>query len=656
VADFEWDLQRYDWPREGVLRWWAQCWDWDSLARNDCPHPDYKTYGEYYAPTFKFHDPRVKDNPPDITEENYWGERWRTNFAGKEWDIYHLPTFDPETGALGPKHGNYEGDDKWSDADREAFSLGLRARMRAGKAVRLHYFGNKIDGPDTRVPLSGIVTTRNTDLSLPGETVHVDFSDALFGSGCRFSRADDEGDARHTRFGAATCFASVQFGGKADFASVQFGNKVNFTAAQFGDEANFTSAQFESLANFILARFGDGAQFRSARFDGAVYFRSVQFGDWAQFRSARFCGEADFSLAQFGDEANFTHARFGILADFTSAQFDDRALFTNALFGDVAKFDFARFLGNVYFSLDNGRDNLAFRSICFKGVAFWGDVDFTNRRFAEPADFTDAKFYGAAIFHNAALHEGVKFTTSDETFFPAPGQLPRISGDEATEHPQLSAALESIAGERERLEQARATARRKLWIRAIRKIFGLAVDKLQTDAWTQKCYNFEQAYRRLKILMQQQGARNEEQFFHALEIKSRMKRLDIPWLEKPFADLYGAFSNYGQSVTRPVVWLGAFAIFFFMLMCLLSGWSGLGWFTPAVMSQAGAYLIRNLVPGLWLRDLTVGGGFLAYQFWIDKLLMAHKFIFLSIATLHAILNLVLWFLLALALRRRFRIG
>ena len=643
MADIVWDLERYYWPREGVMRWWQQGWDWESLRSKKCLHPDYATYGDYYAPVFKFSDPRpdyintsygnyvelaFKSDGPlsEITEEEYWGSRWFTEFVGKRWTPYHLPLFDPETGKLSPKHPDYRDAGRWSDADHEAFVRGLKARMRAGNEVK----GRKLREPDWRAQLSGVVIPPSKDICLPDETVHVDFSDALFGHSCRFI-----GDARSTAFGPNTSFARALFGNDINFTGAQFGNSTSFAATRFGDYAHFEGTQFGELAIFILVQFS-----------GDAYFGGARFGAGAMFDDARFGRSASFVDVQFGEVTIFDRAQFLSNAEFflsTGPRVETPAtLSANIEFGE------------------NRSATLAFRRISFAKVEFRSDADFSNRHFTGKIDFSDAKFYGVVAFHGSVLHENTLLPV-EKGFLAAPGEcfpwelrperkletgLAKDDGSFARRilggMSDLKRALDEWLDRSQHIHRFR----RK---RQIKRVL-LSEDKTG-NAWNNRCKEFEQAYRRLKLLMQQQGARNEEQAFYALEIRSRIQRRDIPLFEKLFAWLYGLTSDYGQSVMRPFGGLGATAILFGALLVWLSFASGHGYSFDNVAS----YLARNLVPGLLVRDLTQGSSS-PYQVWVDALLKAYGAGFYLLATLHAIFNLILWFLFALALRRRFQIS
>lgn len=689
MADFTWDInnsadrERYYWPREAVMRWWQQGWNWESLALKECPHEDYATYGDYYEPVFRFPDPRIAEDPPEITEEEYWGDRWLTKFADKHWTPYHLPLFDPITGVLGPKHPGYVGNDKWSQQDVRAFVAGLRARMRAGAQLEGSW-ERQIFGPDRRAPLSGTQIPPRTNLCLTGNPVHVACCSAMFAHSCEFS--DENGQ---TSFGAGSSFADAVFGPATIFGGITFDVGADFGWALFASDANFENAQFGAFASFSHTQFGDYTKFREAHFSEAADLQSAKFGHEVDFERATFGDRSrldnawfgvntNFRDAHFGDEVRFYHAffsnwlsfsgaRIGRFSSFVGAYFDGNVTFVNAGFGTGANFQGACFAADVSFARRIARDGRnprvgqedgpeAFGNIYFCDVKFWGDADFSNRQFDDGVDFSNASFGGVVAFHGAKLRENTLLPV-ECGFLPAPGEklpnlLRRTERDVHKRSKKGTTGDKDIAELERQSRLARATKsrlersplyvfRRGRW-RNLREDHG---------AWNKRCKEFEQAYRRLKLLMQQQGARNEEQAFYALEIKSRIQRRDIPLFEKLFAWLYGLTSDYGQSVTRPFGGLAATAVLFGAVFIWLSFAAG----QEYSFDNVGSYLARNLVPGLLVRDLTQSGSS-PYQVWVDALLKAYGAGFYLLATLHAIFNLILWFLFALALRRRFQIS
>ncbi len=391
---FTWDLNdraqraRYIWPRDGVMEWWRDGWDWDRLdatlqAKDKAlKGPSWgrraRAASSAEAKDKELQGTLLKDSPAcqaafarqdtdlEWRFEKALGE-WLTVFGRNEdeqqplrWDPFHLPLFDPTTGDLSPKHPDYPGPEGWSDQARALFREFVLERMAAGMAA------------NQRTPLQGCVFPPAFDLSVPEEEraeaprVSADLSFALIGHDCNFSRRTflmaPENGASGTTIQTYSARAAL------------FGDGAAFRGARFGDAAAFGGAQFGDGADFERARFGDGADFERAQFGDRAFFWNAQFGDGAAFGKAR-----------FGDRAFFGEARFG-----------DRAFFGEARFGDRANFPYARF---------GARADFSFTSL---KMAIWRHVDCTPISF-HYADLTDADLTNAKIWLDGGLIRGATF-------------------------------------------------------------------------------------------------------------------------------------------------------------------------------------------------------------------------------------------------------
>ncbi len=152
---FTWDIDkvedkaRYVWPRDWVLEWWAEPWDWDALgteagraAAGVWKHDIFfskevelhraqdgrELFGEP-APTPAGRDGTAAQRLRDVLVDR--GGAWLTAFAGRTWDPFHLPLFDPSTGTLSPKHPARKAADGWDDEIRALFDAAVRERIEA---------------------------------------------------------------------------------------------------------------------------------------------------------------------------------------------------------------------------------------------------------------------------------------------------------------------------------------------------------------------------------------------------------------------------------------------------------------------------------------------------------------------------------------------
>lgn len=146
---------------------------------------------------------------------------------------------------------------------------------------------------------------------------HAIFSDACFGSGARFDAVVFKA---HAVFGGAT------FGKSANFSGAII-NSGSFGHCAFGRGARFEETLFVTSCSFVETIFGE-----RARFDRAVFER-------AHFQSSLFGDDIGFEFVIFTALAQFNNTEFGAGACFRGTAFNTRAGFENATFGDHASFE-----------------------------------------------------------------------------------------------------------------------------------------------------------------------------------------------------------------------------------------------------------------------------------------------------------------------------
>jgi uncharacterized protein YjbI with pentapeptide repeats len=581
----------------------------------------------FWDADYAFPDPRLGKNAPPILEKKYWDDRWCTTCEAFPLSVYHLPYRGGKAGeSYNPNHGRV-----WKKEDRQAFVLGLIARLTQPRPKATKVYDD--------VWLGGIVMPPDTILELDDIPFRVSFEGAVFGSGSGFSGRKD---GRPLRFLKKAVFTGAKFDDSACFDNVEFCDEAVFDDVAFGNLAGFRGTTFRADADFRGAQFGEGTDFSRSVFMKKAVFCGVSFEDApvlpgtpapagrVLFSKARFCDQTTFSLAKFSGIADFADAEFTGRTEFKKAHFDRNAIFSTTTrgFGRSEDRGLEKDLGTAMPLWSVGK---VFAEVDFREAEFGGDADFANRGFTGKADFSQAKFHRLAVFHGAVLHEGSIFSLSDERYnVPSPVMPP--GGKTNSAWRWLSDGTRELHLQRQYSEQDQA---------AIQDANGA-------------CMDYESAFQRLKILMEGLGKRTEEQFFYALEIKSRVCRSDVPVLERFFAHSYRVLSNYGQSVSRPLLWL-------FVLMPL-----GFG-ITLAGLSLAGgigvnavnivSFLVRNLIPGINIRDLNYGGTSVTpYQAWLAVMQSKLDIWFYVVVMIHDVANLGLWFLFGLGLRRRFQIG
>ncbi len=393
----------------------------------------------------------------------------------------------------------------------------------------------------------------------------------------------------NTQFSGDAEFAKARFSGTADFREAQFSGPAWFRGAQFSGIAEFEKAQFSGDAEFWEAQFSATARFIGAQFSGTAWFKKAQFSDITGFRGAQFSGSAEFGEAQFSDTAGFRGARFSGSARFGKAQFNGNAGFEKAQFSGAAEFEKAQFSGDAEFQAAGDTSTPeAIRANTFH----W--VTFENVVFSGPVSFLNRQFLDTTNFKGCVFN-----------YAPAFHNCALHQGTNFRGTQFLDTTSEGSA----------------------------------------------EAYRTLKLAMENVRARQEEAMFYALEQQSLRARKDTPWSTWAVSHLYHLTASYGQSFIRPLGWLLGITVFCFLLyatVVYLSSFSGHhpGEDLRGILDFTMEQLVRPF--SVWSAD---GGKALKG---IPKGPL--PLVVNVIATFQSIFSLSLLALFLLALRRRFKMG
>ena len=585
-----------------------------------------------------------------------------------------------------------------------------------------------------------------------------DFNRASFGGLADFNRASFGGlaDFNRASFGGDASFNSASFGGYASFNSASFGGYAWFNSASFGGYAWFNSASFGWDAWFNSASFGEYASFSSASFGGDARFESASFGEYAWFNSASFGRDARLNRASFGGYADFNSASFGGDARFNSALCLKGASFQRGaapaqtvgrlVQGATGK-NTAKALSSApkdtdyTLVLSHGaakRETGAFQGFSFSDGLSLGALDFSDRVFSKAPIFENVQFFGAPRFYRAELHDGVSLLGAE---FRYDEGAPAISWDELVEHLKERTGFKS---ENDQTALPSQTALKTAWLNHLKrekvqytgeKSKGLEpeqtnpfwraaliawrtyalrlphTDRLKDPTgmnWSDSSRKerlaaaaedapyFEQAYRRLKLLMGGMGAHIEEQRFFACELRARQARRpetdpDIKFGEPSVAALYGLIADYGRSFIRPLwgllaVWMLTSVLYAGLLQGVhepqansisLTRPPGLNepYEVPSSSNRlkehldserqrwrAKAYVFHQIVgPMVFAAEITLApvANPIRHHPWAMALNEAGPVwaaAFSLLRLIHRILAIPLLFLFALALRRRFQLG
>ena len=407
--------------------------------------------------------------------------------------------------------------------------------------------------------------------------------------------------------------SGVIFPGDIIFQNTEFPN-VNFSYAKFKGDVDFSGAKFSgSFVNFRHVRFLasnpkfiDGkANFRGVEFPEADFFDTRFYHGHADFRDAKFTKGADFRNAEFKEYADFSgNTIFEVSADFRETKFKGRlANFSGARFIDSgtsfrgAEFTEVNFSRAQFISKDaDSRDAELKRNVDFPNAEFsrllpkFSDVDFQDARFGWKSDFShtifsglSANFYGAKFTNQDTLFSHARFKRSANfqntqfsgrvnfekarfkatADFTSPGNNDDVDTFQGEVDFEGTEFLDEVNFNNRNFQQA--TDFRDSTFHKAPRFHGCLLHQ-ETDFTDSRFLDTTSpgsamAYRTLKLDMEEKRARQEQLRFYALEMKSR-RHAEKRKLVKFLSWLYEKTSDYGQSVSRPLLWLGGLLLVF----------------------------------------------------------------------------------------------
>lgn len=327
-----------------------------------------------------------------------------------------------------------------------------------------------------------------------------------------------------------------------------FETAVNFDGWVLPCRAGFVKAIFQSSAEFVGTVFLGFADFSGATFVEATSFGELKFESSAWFEKATFLHNVWFEGVSFGGHARYLGAEFlGGSASFYRSTFHGEAWFKEAKFDADTAFDHTRFVSQAWF------DNASFHDVGFERATFEDTVSFAAATFAVAgfglarfkgiASFAKTQFNGSADF--GAIQGESAFSLMDARFLVVPSFVQA----HFAEAPRLD---NSLFG-------SRHLQLKRLWGR------NRAKDK------TANTPDVSAQWRALKRLAIQGHDHEREQTFFAEELRSLRGTTDwlLPRLWNFFSRdgrvwpgggrywfglLYQAFSDFGRSLMRPLLW------------------------------------------------------------------------------------------------------
>lgn len=370
-----------DWSWEGLAdewwdRWWKQDWSWEGLA-------DKPWEGWYVQKSWRAGEP-INPVPKDervggvdyieAKLQHYWTRSmqeaglskaeflikvekpdWVESDSQQHFTLMHLPP-------------------QWRDGGNMSSSLGSRLLLAQNKILSAQIgrsisktefeFVGEIKGADHRLQWQGVCvrdfSLRKVSNNQSNESVTVpislDAEGAYFAGVADFTNAEFLGDAdfRQAYFSRELDFSGSCFRDELRFNSAMVCRTASFSKSNFLGYANFADVRFLGDAFFTGSHFAGDAGFSETKFLSQVYFRDVQVAEFADFSDVKITGRASFRSVELGD-ANFCDSHFEGITEFSNciikegsfnqARFLSLVNFKRSSIGEDVSFDAARFLG-----------------------------------------------------------------------------------------------------------------------------------------------------------------------------------------------------------------------------------------------------------------------------------------------------------------------
>ncbi|MBL8531418.1 MAG: pentapeptide repeat-containing protein [Hyphomonadaceae bacterium] len=577
------------------------------------------------------------------TLQDYWRDEENDLIEGDgmRWARVHCPLAWRD-GTPTPKAG-------WTAEEHAAFEALISAKLAAAGESGIWLSG---ETADLRAQLQGAVLLKTPTLPEGSPNpLSARFDRAVFIESVSWVRGN---------FSIGVTFTSAMFCKNASFTNVTFTKDVSFASAVFLGGATFYDVVIKGDANFGSTNFARGARFDNAVIEGKADFSFTAFGGEAAFVSAKFNQNARFAFATFAGRAAFAAAHFHAIADWASARFRMEADFRDATFEKPAYFNSANFsgvlhmAGAIFRSPAGFREakfggRMDFRAAVFEAAASFESIAwptlagdwhgaFQQARFRAAPSFAGSRFKALAAFAGAALENGLAIDDEGEAAASRTFVQERRAAIAAAARDAQDWAAEEIDKNGGRMNRS-------------------LIAKKRFAARETRLKQLESGCRVLKQAMAQASNKPYENMLYRFELQARRAQRDTPLWEKTLSHLYGLASNYGASMTRPFLALGVLLVVFaahFYALGVIHGLVGESITRDAW--QAWDFSFANVFRPL---SSLSGSDF-------ERGTLAHRLLTIdtpgwtsavrALSTLQSLLAIVLAFLFALAVRRRFQIN
>lgn len=592
---------REELEKEWWDRWWAEDYSWEGLAKKNIGGAG-GLHGEKTLQHYWSQDPAspLDLNKLSIAELEQWVKD-RTDALREQGILVPAPDDTLWHLAHVPlvwKRGTVAKCD-WDEKLREKLRDCIADRVAAGRRTDSDKTETwKVSGCDGRALLTGAVMAKNC-----------------------FRLFAEESNIVHLN-----C-ERVWFEGPID-CGVAFGPLARFVDAAFTDAANFENACFLGEAGFNRALFG-----------GTSTFRNVKFGEYAKFRQAVFVGECSFSRAEFRSNVWFDFASFFRRAEFVRIRSLKIARFTKTFFFDSAVFTMTHFAGDarfnqVFFCKDAQFGLATFeRNVWFKDANFSGNLRFKSVIWPKDSKYWRKAFEGAFGHADSDFRDGkwgCGCARAPAGFIP----YAAFDGFRLGRAPRFSAVSENVL------------------YSSFLDCFGKARDNIED------LVVLEGGCRTLRQLAGHEADKSRERMFYRFELMARNAQSTTPWQERWASRAYEVTSDYGASITQPLMWLlfvWASAALTYVSIGVISApdkviaWQ---WSWDAFdLSLSRTFQPLTLWSAANLQDNALGMELIGNK---DRGLLS--LCVRATGTLQSLISIILIFLSGLALRRRFQIN
>lgn len=348
-----------------------------------------------------------------------------------------------------------------------------------------------------------------------------------------------------------------------------------------------------------------GILFIRSVFLGDISTENCVFEDIVHFNEATCDGQALLYGTIYREEVHFDYSCLGPNIHLGGSVFENHAYFQRAIFPSNA------WLSNIIFKGRCWLQNAQFGSIVhFNDCVFTGEAEFSvcgKHRNEDPFIFSIIRFRGSRFCNRVSFANRTFSNTLDleNVIFKV---APEFHGCMFHQDTSFKGAIFNDRGKTNR---------------------GVVLDVYPREV------DAARAYRTLKLAMENIRNKEEQARFFALEQESIRADSNTPKSIKLLSWLYGITSSYGQSIIKPLMLLAVMFMLFFATYVAIT-----------MDIQGGMALEKNLL-------FAFQQIFRPFSCIVQK---GNPIFLVIFGIMHSVVNITLIAFIAIALRRRFRIG